>query len=170
MVNFLVCEGNSLTATHCYINRLHCGFAVTVRAKDFPVQERILVHSTWTFSPANPASSFMKPSSVLSPATKGAWFSLWFSLLWAPRHTHQTQPSGFLPVHTALLSQAATLVGTKVRATPGWEITSLKKETEGLPWQPSGLDCVLPDQEAWVCSLIKELRPHMPRGIAKTNF
>ena len=50
-------------------------------------------------------------------------------------------------------------------------VNSLKKNTEfqGIPWQSSGQDSVLPLQGAWVQSLVGELRSHMPRSAAKTK-
>ena len=38
---------------------------------------------------------------------------------------------------------------------------------QGLPWWSSGSDFVLPLQGAWVRPLVRELRPHMPRSVAK---
>ena len=37
----------------------------------------------------------------------------------------------------------------------------------GLPWQSNGLDSALLLQGAWVRSLVRELRSHMPHGMGK---
>lgn len=39
----------------------------------------------------------------------------------------------------------------------------------GLPWWSSGQDCELPLQGALVHSQVRELRPHMPHGVAKNS-
>ena len=45
--------------------------------------------------------------------------------------------------------------------------TTIKSNIQGLPWCSSGEDSILPMQDAWVLSLVRELRSHMPHGTAK---
>ena len=46
----------------------------------------------------------------------------------------------------------------------------INNTVEGLPWQSSGSDSAFPLQGPWVQSLVRELGPLMPHGIAKKNL
>ena len=43
----------------------------------------------------------------------------------------------------------------------------INNTVEGLPWRSSGSDSAFPLQGPWVLSLVRELGPLMPHGIAK---
>ena len=48
-----------------------------------------------------------------------------------------------------------------------YSVWTFKYSNMGLPWRSSGWDSAFPPQRAWVRSLVRELRSHVPRSVAE---